>query len=193
VSEETRLVLQAIIGILVAVVVAFVTSWFNRKYFRDQLGEQRFAEVYLDKMLDLWEEVLGIFNEVLELPRSMMEASSRLNSEELEKYYVERLEIISSKVLTLETYYLLLPQPPIDTLKLIWRKLMGLATPGQHSTQEIKETLEELSDLRSELVRQLRDELANLAARKTTVSEILSTPIDVTPPILELAGKEQKH
>ncbi|MEW6580883.1 MAG: hypothetical protein AB1435_17040 [Chloroflexota bacterium] len=192
-SEETRLVLQAIIGILVAVVVAFVTSWFNRKYFRDQLGEQRFAEVYLDKMLDLWEEVLGIFNEVLELPRSMMEASSRLNSEELEKYYVERLEIISSKVLTLETYYLLLPQPPIDTLKLIWRKLMGLATPGQHSTQEIKETLEELSDLRSELVRQLRDELANLAARKTTVSEILSTPIDVTPPILELAGKEQKH
>lgn len=198
-SEETRLVLQAVIGVLVAVVVAFVTSWLNRKYFREQLGEQRYFEVYLDKMLDLWGEVFDIYLGVIELIGEMAVAAeemrgkghpqSRIDSE-VTRIYGDKLPPILIKTVALNKHYILLSRPAIKALREFQRILtVKMRKPGQRSFDEFKPIVVELNDCFARLFHQLRSEFSNLSKRETTVSEILAMPIDagdlVPPHVME--------
>jgi len=196
-SEETRLVLQAIIGILVAVVVAFVTSWFNRNYFREQLGEQRYVEVYLDKILDLWKEVLDIYHETANLIGEMhYEAEQRQKKglpktridSDLARIYEKRLPPLSIKVIALEKYYLILRPAAVNTLQEMERMLtVTLRRPGEHDFAELSRVLEELGRCSNDLVQQLRSDASDLASREITVSEILAERVDITPPYIAQA------
>ncbi len=203
-SEETTLVttlvLQAVIGILVAVVVAILTSWFNRRYFREQLGEQRYVEVYLDKMLDLWGEVVDIYGEITQLFALIDSERHRMLNQgasqekvlrELKGIYQEKMPPILVRTSFLCKYYFLLPQETIDIL----RKFQGtiLIKCKDIDYNEFVEITEELSSLSNNVFEQVREDLSNLAARRTTVAAILTSTVDITPPhISEILSKSRE-
>ena len=197
-SEETRLILQALISILAAVVVAFVTSWLNRKYFREQLGEQRYFEVYLDKMFDLWGEVFDIYQETIGLIGKMAVTADEMRGKglpkseidsEVTRIYRDKLPPVSIKAMALEKYYFLLSQPALKALRELESVLtVTMRKPGQHSFDELQPIVVELNDCSARLFHQLRSELSSLSKRETTVSEILAMPVDTIGPPHVVAG-----
>lgn len=191
-SEETRLVLQALIGLMVAVIAAFLTNLLNRRFFREQLGEQRYAEVYLDKMFDLWGEVLDIYHETTNWIGEMgFEAEQRAKKglpkakidADLARIYEKKVPQLSVKVVALEKYYLVFPQPVVNVLREMEQVFtVTLRKPGEHNFAELIEVLRELNYHYMALFQHLRSYYSDLASRRITVSEILATPVDIVPP-----------
>jgi len=180
-SEETRLVLQALIGLMVAVIAAFLTNLLNRRFFREQLGEQRYVEVYLDKMLDLWGEVADIYKDTSGVFLVIDEIiRQEVSQEKVEQIYREGMIPIVRKTISLGRYYFLLSQSTIDAL----RQLEGTLVNKSMNINDFDEsllTLGELSPLFNKVFEQVRNDLSNLAARKTSVSAILASSVDITP------------
>lgn len=193
-NEETRLILQAIISILVAVVVAFVTSWLNRKFFRGQLGEQRYFEVYLSKMLDLWEEVADIYKQTegtCLVIREMQDQGS--SQEEMKRVYRERMLPVLPKAVSLERYYLLFRQSTIDALRQFTSTLLDESMKDFEEPLSIS-ILDKLVPLFNKVFEQVRNDLSDLAAWKTSVSEILASPVDITPlHVSEILSKPREN
>ncbi|MBP8973833.1 MAG: hypothetical protein KBH93_08130 [Anaerolineae bacterium] len=193
-SEETRLVLQALIGLMVAVIAAFLTNWLNRRFFREQLGEQRYVEVYLDKMLDLWGEVADIYKDTSGVFLVIDEQiRQEISQEKVEQIYREGMKPIVRKTISLGRYYSLLSQSTIDAL----RQLEGTLVNKSMNINDFDEsllTLGELSPLFNKVFEQVRNDLSNLVARETTVSKILASQIDITPlHISEILSKPREN
>lgn len=186
-SEETRLVLQALIGLMVAVIAAFLTNLLNRRYFREQLGEQRYFEVYLNKMLDLWEEVADIYKEttrvfvIIDEKMQDQGISQEKFLKEREQIYRQGMTRILRKTISLGSYYLLLSRSLVDALKQLEGALMKVNKSMSIDFEEPLSILEELTPFFNKVFEQVRNDLSNLAARETTVSKILASQIDITP------------
>lgn len=180
------------IGVMAAVISAFLTNLLNRRFFRDQLAEQRYAEVYLDKMLDLWGDVSDIYldfihvlGEIANLEELSRESPMSEIRSEQERILREKLPPISFRAAALDRYYYLFTPRQADALKDFQRMLTASwesLTPAQSG-----HFLKTLGEKYSNLIYEMRHLQAELHSRKKKASDIFTSEINVIPPYVDKA------
>ncbi|MCK4642458.1 hypothetical protein KAU32_02350 [bacterium] len=172
-------IIFGLIGAIVGLLTAIVTTWLNKRVFREEIAESEILKSQLEVCKSIWENVIKIDFEASQL---LDEASSELNKKMQEKkipkdqillqiseYFVPKSKEILINVMVLKKYYATIPASLIESLKhyenLIW-KIFKEGNFDQ--SDELVKASENVCD-------SIREGEAKIIKRKIKISESIAT------------------
>jgi len=170
---EDKIILT-LIGTAVGLITAIVTSWLNKRAFREEIAESDILKAQLEDYKSIWGIVTKMNFECTQLLSWMGTQIAQMKKENIpknqisstlnKKFTPKSVEILTT-VMSLSKYYVTIPASLIDALKSyetsIWRVL---------NLQKFDESNEILE--KSEVVfRSIREITAELVKREVKISE----------------------
>lgn len=177
--DPQALLIGGIIGVVPALIVAFVTAYLNQKAFRDELGASEFVEHQIKLYQEFWFELSDINYSYEQLIGELSQVAG--NSQKTEALLEKKFTPIMVRWFKLDKYYIILPIEAITQLN----TLKDLTIKGRQENSHIFEMFKEFKKIYDLIFKIIRENQSLIINRKIKVSSILAENPDVTFPALK--------